>query len=252
MKALPFILALVSVPGLVAEAAEKAGAVEGMLPTNGVLQPGVLVHPTLSPGFIECVKQLNESLKNIAPEKRTAYLAKFKLDEQPEYDDEIWPDKADYDRFVDEWRKTELRPVSRVAVGLQEMGNGIWRVLSVEANGRSKQATPLNLSALRYDANRNVWLSSNGELTASNYSVSDNSLYGAQIGTEWVLDKTDDLTTLHEMLRITKTTDGKHVYVNYVLSEKSSITGNSIAQRAYTLQFNVPTTGTNLGTPGTR
>ena len=142
--------------------------------------------------------------------------------------------------------------MTEVAVGLEKSEDGTWSVLSATVDSKTKQQVPLTIGALRYDANRNVWISNNGELTAKDYSMTDASIYGAQIGTEWSLEKKDSLSHLRETLRLTKTIDGKYVYLAYSLVELSSVTGRGIAQGAYLLRFPQQTGGANLGTPGQR
>lgn len=253
MKALPFILALVSLPALVAQAEEKAGAMEGYFPTDASLKRGAHVNTSFGEGFREPYQKFQEALQKLDEAKRTAYMQNFSWEQQPVYNADVWPNKADYDQLIQEWKKVQIRPVAVVAVGLQSLGNGIWRVLSATAgDSKSKQSIPLTLSAMRYDSNRNVWISSNGELTAKEYSTPDTNLYGAQTGTEWVLEKNDSLTNFRETIRVTKTTDGKYVYLAYSLVEQSAVTGIDIAQGAYLLQFPVQAAGANLGTPGQR
>ena len=248
MKALPLILALASVPSLVAHAAD-AGAVEGYLPTDGSFKPGLIVRPVFNEEFTH---KLAAALQKADPEKREAYAKKLVWANQPAYDADIWPNKEDYDAVVKAWRETPIQPISAAIVGLQEVNNGIWRVTSIMQNASTKQSQPLSISALRYDAPRNVWISGNGELQAKEFSASDDYLYGPQTGTEWVLEKKSSLSQFRECVRLTKTTDGKYVYLSYEFREVSTITGASIATASYMLQFPVQTPGANLGTPGQR
>lgn len=257
MKALSFILALFAFPAFVAQADDKAGAVEGMLPTNGSLQRGAQVRPVHpSPdSFREQLQKTLTAIQKLSPEKRTELESSFTLNQLPDYDAEIWPNKADYDQYIAEMKKIEIRPVTEVAVGLQKLDseNGaLWRVLSVTVDAKTKQQIPLTISALNYDAERNVWISNNGELTPKEYSTPATSIYGAQTGTEWSLEKEDKLTRMRETIRLTKTTDGKFVYLAYSLVEQSAVTGSNIAHGEYLLQFPVQTPGANLGTPGQR
>lgn len=251
MKTLSFILALASVPALVAHAAE-CGAIEGIFPTDGSLKPGAIVRTVFPPDFRDHLQKFLEASQKLTPEKREAYMKDFSWEMQPPYNEEIWPNKEDYDKFVAAWRNVTLQPTAIVAVGLQEVSGGVWRVLSIVQDPSSKQQKPFTLSGLRYDANRNVWISGNGELTARDYSTTADSIYGAQTGTEWVLENKDSLTQYREVLRITKTTDGKNVYLSYSFDEKSVITGSNIAQGSYMVQFPVQAPGANLGTPGQR
>lgn len=238
MKALSFILALASIPALVAHAAE-AGSIAGYLPTDGSLKPGAIVRTVFAEDFRDHVQKFSEAVQKLTPEKREEYMKTFSWEQQPAYNENIWPDKADYDKFVESWRKAQVQPVAIVAVGMQEISDGIWRVLSIQQDPQTKQSQTLNISALRYDAKRNVWLSGNGELTAKEFSTPDTSLYGAQTGTEWSLEKEDSLSHFRETVRLSKTADGKYIYLAYNFVEVSVISGASIAQGSYLLQFPV-------------
>lgn len=249
MKTLSFILALASVPSLVAHAAD-AGALEGYLPTDGSYKPGIIVRPEFNEDFIS---KLNAALQKAAPEAREAYAKQLVWANAPAYSADIFPNREDYDAVVKAWRATPIQPIAVAMAGFQEVSNGIWRIPSIMQSPGTKQSQPLSISALRYDANRNVWISGNGELQAKEFTATEEGyLYGAQTGTEWVLEKKSSLTQFRECLRLTKTTDGKYVYLSYEFREVSSITGASIATGSYMIQFPVPATGAKVGTPGQR
>lgn len=221
-------------------------------PMDGTITPGAQVRPVFADSFREQIQKFTEAIQKLSPEKRAESLKNITLDQVPAYNADIWPNKEDYNQFAAEWSKVQLQKVSPVGVGFQALENGLWRVVSATANLRTKEQAPLILSTLRYDANRNVWISPNGELTAKDYSAPETSIYGAQTGTEWTLEKKDTLSNLRETVRISKTTDGKNVYVAYSLAEQSALTGSSIAQGAFLLQFPVQKASAKLGTPGQR
>lgn len=256
MKALSYILALFAFPAFVAQAADKAGAVEGMLSTDGSYQMGHHVRPVYPESIREQFQALATSLQKLTPEKRAAFTSTFSMDQIPAYNADVWPKKEDYDHFIEEMRKVVIHPVTEVAVSMRksDADNGsVWRLNSVTVDAKTRQQIPLTITALEYDADRNVWISANGELTAKEYSTPDTSIYGAQTGTEWTLEKKDSLTHMRETLRLTKTTDGKYVYLAYSLVEQSSVTGQNIAQGAYLLRFpQQKAPSANLGAPGKR
>lgn len=253
MKALSYILALSVFPAFIAQAADKAGAVEGMLPTDGSLKPGAHVRLVYPESFREPLQALNTAMQKLSPEKRAEFVKSLgKLESYPPYNADVWPRKADYDHFISEMKKVVIQPVTEVAAGLQKNENGTWRFLSVTVDAKSRQQIPLTISALNYDAERNVWISANGELKAEPVNIPETSVYGAQTGTMWSLEKEDSLARLHETITLSKTTDGKTVYLVYKLEEFSSVTGAGIANGEYRLAFPVQTPGANLGTPGQR
>ena len=254
MKAFSSILAMLAAPAMlsVAVCAESPGALDGYLPSNGTLKQGAAVRPVFTKEFAELQRSFVTKLAAQSEEKRKAFLEGLDPNAVPDYDADIWPDKAEYDKFVAEWKKSIIQPVTEVAVGLQSAGKGEWKILSATVDARTRRTVPLTISALKYDATKNVWISNNGELAAKNYSATDANIYGAQTGTEWNLAKEDSLSRTRETVRVSKTTDGKFVYVSYSFTEQSVITGASIAQGSYVLRFPIVTAAANMGTPGRR
>lgn len=254
MKAFSTILAMLAAPAMlnIAVCAESPGALEGYLPSDGTLKQGAAVRPVFTKEFAELQRSFATKVATLDEEKRKAFLEGLDPNSVPDYNADIWPDKAEYDKFVAEWKKSVIQPVTEVAVGLQSAGQGVWKILSATVDARTRRTVPLTISALKYDATKNIWISNNGELAAKDYSATDANIYGAQTGKEWSLSKEDALSRTRETVRITKTTDGKFVYVSYAFAEQSTITGASIAQGAYVLRFPIVTPAANMGTPGRR
>ena len=82
------------------------------------------------------------------------------------------------------------------------------------------------------------------------FSADDRFDYGAQTGNEWVMEKKDSLTNLREMLRLTKTTDGKAIYLTYSLVERSTLSGTVIANHGYTIIFPITSASARATRPG--
>ncbi len=254
MKAFSPILAMLAAPAMlnIAVCAESPGALEGYLPTDGELKLGAAVRPIFTEAFAELQRNFTTKLAALSEEKRKAFLEGLDSNSVPDYNADVWPDKAEYDKFVAEWKKSVIQPIIEVGMRLQSEGKGIWKVLSATVDARTRRTVPLTISALKYDATKNEWISNNGVLTSKSYSATDANIYGAQTGTEWTLSKDDSLSRIREAVRVTKTTDGKFVYVSYAFSEQSAISGASIAQGAYVLQFPIVTPSANMGAPGRR
>lgn len=255
MKAFLPIIALLASPVLLAStcyAEETPGALAGLLPADGSLKPGAAVRPVWTPEFAKMQQELSVKLQGLSNEKQKAFIEKFDPMALIAYDKDLWNDKAAYEKYKEEWKKVVIQPVTEVAIGLKSAGANVWRVLSATVDAQSRKTVPLTISALSYDSGRNVWISNNGELTATEYKATDDNAYGAQTGTEWKLEKEDSLSKLTEMVRITKTTDGKFIYVTYNFSERSAISNAAIAQGAYVLRFATGNARVNMGAPGSR
>lgn len=255
MKAFLPLIALLASPVLLTStcyAEETPGALAGLLPADGSLKPGAAVRPVWTPEFAKMQQELTVKLQALSPEKQKAFMETFDPMMLIAYNKDLWSNKADYDKYKEEWKKVVIQPVTEVAIGLKNAGGNVWRVLSATVDAQSRKTVPLTISALSYDSSRNVWISNNGELTASEFKATDDYVYGAQTGTEWKLEKEDSLSRLSELVRVTKTTDGKFIYVAYNFSERSTVSNAAIAQGSYILRFAAGNARVNMGTPGSR
>lgn len=80
--------------------------------------------------------------------------------------------------------------------------------------------------------------------------MGDRFAFGAQTGTEWVYENKDALSSIKEVVRFTKTTDGKFYYIYYSLLEVSSVNGQPIANHGYLMRFPVVTPSAATSKPG--
>lgn len=219
------------------------------LPTNGTVMNGSVVRPVRDQSFVELHRAAIQRFITLPKEKQQAINEKGAADRLMSYDADLWPDKAEYERYVEAWKKTQIARVADVQVGLKDEGNGTYSVIS--STRMSNGATmPLTIGSLRYNAAKNAWISNNGELTGTAYSADEMYDFGPQTGYEWVMDKKDSLSHLREMIRLTKTTDGKAVYLNYSLIERSAISGNTIANHGYTILFPITSASARATRPG--
>lgn len=232
-----------------AAAPEAPEALKGMLPCNGTLAQGAVVRVVRNEEFTKLHRAALERFSKLPVETRKAITEGTDAATVMDYNADIWPDKAEYDSYVAEWKKSQIQPVTEVALGLAPAGEDRFRVLSATRMA-ADNTMPITMGSLVYDGKKNVWISNNGELTAAPFSAGDNFDYGAQTGTQWEMTKEDSLSKLHELVRITKTTDGKMVYVLYNLTEQSVITGTVIANHGYMLAFPITSASATTAKPG--
>jgi hypothetical protein len=246
------ILALLAAPIVICSAgyAEAAPeAIAGYLPTNGSTIAGSVIRPVRDASFVELHRAAIERFAKLPKEKQEAINAKSSAEHLMEYTEDLWPDKAEYEKYVAAWKKTQMARLADVRVGLKAEGNNTYSVISATrlSNGGSM---PLTIGSLRYDGNKNTWISNNGTLTGEAFTADENFDYGPQTGNTWKLEKRDSLSHLSEMLRLTKTTDGKAIFLYYSLVERSSISGTVIANHGYTIVFPITTARANATRPG--
>lgn len=224
-------------------------AIKGMLPCNGSVAQGAVVRVVRDEEFVKLHQAALERFAKLPDETRKAISEHSDPSTLMDYNADIWPDKAEYDTYAAAWKKSQVQPVTEVALGLAPSGAGKFRVLS--ATRMSDNSTmPITMGSLTYDGTKNVWISNNGEMTAEPFTAGENFDFGPQTGTKWELTKEDSLSKLHELVRISKTTDGKMVYVYYTLTEQSVISGAVIANHGYMLAFPVTTAAAAAGKPG--
>ncbi len=246
------IFAMLAAPAALCAAAHAESAPEaiaGYLPCDGNTMQGSVIRPVRDASFVELHRAAIQRFVQLPKEKQEAINAKGAPDRLMDYDADLWPDKAEYEKYAEAWKKTRLAMLADVRVGLKSDGNNIYSVLSGTriANGGTM---PLTIGSLRYDAGKNVWISNNGELTGTAFSADEKFDYGPQTGNEWKMEKKDSLSTLNEMLRLTKSTDGKAVFLFYSLVERSAISGSVIANHGYTIIFPITTASARTSRPG--
>ncbi len=252
MKLTNAIFAMLAAPAAIccagyAEAAPEA--IAGYLPCNGATAQGSVVRPVRDASFIELHRAAIERFAKLPKEKQEAINAKSAADRLMDYDADLWPDKAEYEKYTEAWKKTKLALLADVRVGLKDDGNNTYSVIS--ATRMSNGATmPLTIGSLRYNGGKNVWVSNNGELAGTPYTADEKNEYGAQTGNEWTLEKKDSLSQLTEKVRLTKATDGKAVFLYYSLIERSAISGSVIANHGYVIVFPITTASANATRPG--
>lgn len=257
MQTFPYIIAASVVPALVAQvqAVDRAGVMEEYFPTSDEmkLRVGAVVRIAYDDSLQKPVGKINENINKLPPEQGKAFKEEFDAGRCPEYNPVIWPNRVDYEEFVDAWNKSRVVPVTQVLMGLQKTPEGTWRVLSVMVDARTRGQIPLTLSALRYDAEKNEWISNDGILKPQEYAEPASGIYGAQKGTEWILEKETSLTMLRVTLRVSRTTDRKYVYLRYAFNERlKADPDTSIVNENYMLRFGNTEPGADVGKPGQR
>lgn len=235
---------LIAAPGF-AEETPAALSAYGF-PTGANLKLGQMVRPAFSEDFQKSLQEMLGKLSQLPKEKQEAIAATFDATELSVFNAELW-DQESYNAYKTAFKDTKVQPVANAALGLQSLGNNEWRMNSVVIGQNGKPSPIFSLGALRYNADKNVWTSNNGEMQASSYTGTTDSVYGAQNGTEWKLEKADDFSLITERLRFARTTDGKFVYVVYQFRESSALSHGTIAQDGYVLRFPVGTISASIG-----
>lgn len=240
MKSLFLTLSVISLPALIstADCAEVPAALMDF-PGNGMRITGETVSPTPTQEFIQMQQALLARLQTLPPQRQQEFFAAYDSTQLIPYSEELWPDRAAYEAYCNEWKKIELKAQQVVQLGAFDKGNNQWSLHGISVNTFTRQTSHLAISGFVYHADRNVWTSSNGELTATPFSCNSDNLYGARTGTTWSLNKSDAMSRISESLTISRRTNGEFLYLTYHFSERAQGSGNMLAQGNYTMRFRV-------------
>ncbi|MFC4993158.1 hypothetical protein [Rubritalea tangerina] len=130
----------------------------------------------------------------------------------PLYDEKLGMSQEEYDKYAKLWDSREAKKLADTSLLLEEVGNGQWKI---NATGPAA-----SISLLRYDPEKNVFTSTNGEMIAiADIDAPERSLLGAWKGKEWRYQSENSLTKMKENLALGTTTDGKYAILVYRLQE---------------------------------
>ena len=233
-------------------AAETPGVLADILPVDSLIQGRVIV-PVPNPEIAPIIQAVQTKFDALPEELKKELSASLNRDSALDYIPELWDSKEAYDAYIAAWKKNGVSEREVVVLGLKpdDTKANVWNIFSATVKA-DKTTAPLTLSALSYNAKTNVFESNNGILMGEEISEGTNFIFGAQTGYQWTLQKEDSFSSLLERVRITKSTDGKFIFVYYNFIEASKGTGKVIAQGSYSLRFPVKVASTNLTTPGQR
>ena len=245
MKTSTLLLSLAAAPALVltAEAAKAPKAPQALadfqLPVGDEQAVGLLVEPAFTKELHAMHTAAIQKLSTLSEEKIQQFQRDYNPDMPMPYMAEMWESEAAYQAYLTEWgkRSVQTNQAERVVISLKPAANKQWQILATAVNLRTEQTAPLSLCTLKYDTEKDTWISAHGELTPAPFSADENYIYRAQKGKEWKLEKKDSFMHINQMLRITKTTDGSALFISFISVERSQIRGQLLSQQGYTLLF---------------
>ncbi len=257
MKAFTSLLSILAVPALVmtTQAAEVPQALANFnLPTGDAQGVCFLVSPAMTKEFGSMQTAALQKLQTLDEEKIKEFVKNYNPDMLMPYMAEMWESAEAYEAYKQQWneRKMQTQQELQGLITLKETTDSKWQILSLVVNRNNNNGSPLSLSNLKYDAAKNTWSSAYGELTPSEFKATDDYVYHAQSGTDWKLEKKDTFNQINQMLRISKSADGNLVFISFVSTERSLISGQVLSQQAYTLLYPIPKPSVSGSTPGSR
>ncbi|MBQ7023401.1 MAG: hypothetical protein IJN29_07465 [Akkermansia sp.] len=208
-------------------------------PADGMRLTGESVQVTPTPEFVRMQQALSSRLQALPTEKKQEFFRTYNSTELMEYNPDLWPDKAEYERYKAEWAKITITPVQTVQMGAYDKSNNEWGLHGVSINQFTRQVTPLSVAGMSYNASDNTWVSPNGKMMPQELVTLNTNVYGARKGTTWVLQKNDAMSELMETLSISRRMNGEYLYLSYSFVERTPGSGATLAQGGYVLRFRV-------------
>ncbi len=199
-------------------AAGRPEPVSNYLPGDKMVEGSVVVvilQDELKPYMDKMLKKMDTY--SLEKKKELVETIKEKPGQPVPYNDDIGLTKEEYQKYLECWKKTQIKDIAPVMIGVMNSGErDVWNLVTLAKNG------PLPLSTLKFNEKKNVWTSLNGELKfVEDIKNDDANLYGAWEGKEWKLEKKDILSEVTETITIAKTSDAKYAYIMYNILEKT-------------------------------
>ncbi len=257
MKAFTSLLAILAAPALVmtTQAAEAPQALaDFQLPTNGAQGACFLISPAMTKDFGTLQTKALQKLQTLDQEKVQNFLKTYNADNLMPYMAEMWDSAEEYEAYKKAWGERQMQTSQDIqgVISLKNTEDGKWQLVTLAANRTNNSGTTLPITNLKYDAEKNTWTSSYGELTATEFKANDDYIYHAQTGTDWKLEKEDSFARVNQMIRIAKSADGNAVYISYVSVQISMVSGQVLSQQSFTLLYPIPKPSVGGNAPGSR
>lgn len=178
--------------------------------------------------FESFVQKLSEAAQK-DPEWFAEHAKKSPGSPLPLFDEKLGMTKEEYTSYEKLWASREAKKLADTSLLLQEVGNGEWKI-----NGSADASA---LSLLRYNPEKNVFISPNGELESiADIAAPEGSLLGAWKGREWRYQSENSLTKTKENFALGTTNDGKYSLLVYRLQEVSAA-GTPLFDKSIVIRF---------------
>lgn len=239
MKSIIPIIATLAVPVLICQTVAQDVPPALMDFQAGKYLAGESVIPEPTPEFTRMQNAVSAKLQALPEDKRNAFFSTYRADTLMAYSPDFWNNWEEYDRYRAEWKKIGLKQLQKARLRAVPFSKNIWKLHGDSTNPETGKRAMLSVISLEYHADKNVWISGNGELKPTEITTLNDNLYGARKGTSWTLSKEDALSQINESLTITRRMNGEFLYLTYNFSEKIPGSGTVLAQGSYVLRFRV-------------
>ena len=133
MKVSTLFCTLLSLPAAIcatAVAQDVQTNIRDYLPCDGSVRQGAVVQIARDPSFVELHQAAVQRFVKLPKEKQEEINKVSSANKLMPYSADLWPDKAEYERYKEAWKKSKIVPRADVALGLQDNGGNTFSVLS--------------------------------------------------------------------------------------------------------------------------
>lgn len=176
------------------------------------------------------------------------YSKKFTPGVPLPYDPKLGLTEEEYKDYLDIWSKREFKSIDPIILQLKEGSDGRWSINAAVPKGGSSP-----ISTLKYDSEKDVFVSPNGTLKRlEDVNADKNSILGEWTGHEWKFEEETGLGETKENFAIGKTSDGKFGLLIYRMQEVSS-EGTRLYDKSLVIRYPMGEAGIlKTPTPGGR
>ena len=218
LVALPWVASAADVPEILAASFDKEKPVKAQIIA--------IIPPKEFEGFVQ---KLSEAAQK-EPKWFAEHSKKSPGSPLPLFDEKLGMTQEEYDNYKKIWASRAPQKIADTTLMLIEASDGQWKI-----NATGPAST---LSLLRYDAEKNVFISPNGELEAiADIATPESSLLGAWKGKEWRYEVDNALTKSKENLALGTTNDGEYSFLVYRLQEVTSKSGKPLFDKSLVIRF---------------
>lgn len=151
------------------------------------------------------------------------------------YDEKLGLTEAEYEEYLKLWDSREFKAVEAVILQLKQGSDKKWSITA--AVGGKEGGGSLPISTLKYDAEKDVFVSPNGTLKRlEDVKADKRSILGEWGGSEWRYEEETSLGKTKENFAIGKTGDGKMGLMIYRMQEISS-EGTRLYDKSLVVRF---------------
>ncbi|MFC7336618.1 hypothetical protein ACFQY0_05480 [Haloferula chungangensis] len=152
------------------------------------------------------------------------------------FDEKLGLTQAEYDEYLKLWDSREFKAVEAVIIQLKQGSDKMWTITTALGGGQEGGGS-LPISTLKYDAEKDVFVSPNGTLKRlEDVKADKRSILGEWAGSEWRYEEETSLGKTKENFAIGKTGDGKMGLMIYRMQEVSS-EGTRLYDKSIVLRF---------------